>query len=629
MREDFNNHANALQRLIYITLIIGLYTFGQSQSTYHVRIDAAEEAGQIKPLWNDYWELNVQHGYGPHAGIFRDAPHTPFIEDPGFVETMELLKPRSIKVSTGSFVYLPHINYASEDTAVLKVLPTEFYRGPNTLEGADNPEFYHFDFLDKQLNALEDIGVTPFLNFDYMPFVLASNKIPKYHVGTLLSLWHFDNEIRTAPPADNRVFARVVKNVIRHVLGLFKGNKDYGIEYVEIWNEPDHQLLPLNFWSGDEYALYEMYEAISVEVEDDPEISTRIKLGCCSFAIQNESQETFVRNFLVEAKNNNTRLDFLSVHPYSSDPFRSLDPQKLSTAQNLIDMYIPGAELVNAEWGILSLTAGTFRNSLEHDLYNMLDVVTMLDMNVSFAHYVHLVDYEPNSANSGAVCTNNPILPRVTAIVRANMNKLLETPLRLKVESTDGGSAISGLDSSRSKIVISVPAIRPESDKSNTYNITVNNIPFEGNYKVTIFELTQSDYANGDYFKIKDQYLADKSDLTLQLIYQEDSGYGRLFTIVLEQQDTTSSISEISHPVNKLTWNPNPAQDVIEIAVRNEFSSSMKSVNIFDPIGRKVVEQDLGNAHKTTIDLRHLTPGLYVVVVALSSGDAVFRIIKD
>ena len=614
-----------MKEITTILFALFLSTSVFSQTTFDIRVNASEQMGKIAPLWNDYWELNVQHGYGLNPFWFPNSPHTPFIQDTGFLPSMAFLQPRSIKASVAAFIALPHLDYASSDTAVLKVLPTEFYRGGNSLAEADQPGNYYFGYLDSLLNALEAIGVEVFLNFDYMPFTLASNKIPHYYASPLInSAWQYDNEIRTVPPANNAVYARVVRNTVRHVRGLFKGNKNYGIRYIEIWNEPDHQtltnLLP-NFWGGDAHQLYEMYRAIVQEIENDAPLKDVIKIGCCSFAMANASEIQFADNFLLEISNNNTRLDFLSVHPYSADAFRSLDTSKLTLAQNRIDGYAPGAELVNAEWGILNANSLSFTETLEHDLINFKDVQLMLDRQVKFAHYVGLVEFGVSNAQPNlGVCRSNPIAPKITAVARANMNKLLETPNRLQAMSPNGGVAIAGINEEASKIVVAIPAVKPDSGQTNTVNLVVENIPWSTTYSATIFELSESDYDNSDYFKIINHSAGLQGDYAISLSYNRDQNSGRLYTLVLEKD-----ISAVSLPAGKaaqLQIYPNPAVERVVFDVEN-WPGGLLHFALMDAQGR-MVRQLNSTSLPLTLERGQLPAGVYFFRMADLSGDMVW-----
>lgn len=60
----------------------------------------------------------------------------------------------------------------------LRTCAREFYRGPNTIEDAQNPSNYHFDYLDSALTAVLAAGAVPYLDFDYMPFELARKQDP-------------------------------------------------------------------------------------------------------------------------------------------------------------------------------------------------------------------------------------------------------------------------------------------------------------------------------------------------------------------------------------------------------------------------------------------------------------------
>lgn len=615
---------SALVIFTFLTLI----TNAQDVNT---SVDCDINTGIIYPLWNDYWELNVQHGYGPNPCFFIDSLHTPFIEDPGFLDAMALLKPRSIRVSIGSFVYLPRLDYASEDTAILKHLPTEFYRGGNSLSEADDPENYYFEYLDSQLDALDSIDAEIFFNIDYMPFTLASNQIPHYYFSCLIPFLQLDNTIRTVPPDNNEVYARVVKNVIRHTKGLFKGNKDYGITYYEIWNEPDHphNIFFPTFWRGSEYELYDMYEAIINEIENDLALSNTIKIGCCSFAILDKAERTFTENFLIKVRNNNTRLDFLSVHPYASAPHSSLDTSKLSYAQQLIDDYAQGAELINAEWGILDNNALSFVNTLEHEISNLKDVSIMLDRNVTFAHYVNLVEYYTDGMPNLGVCFSDPIRPKVNAVARANINKLLEAPNRLKVEGDRKEYVIAGKSSDNKKVVVSIAAAKPANNQTNTLNIEIQNIPFSGNYSVRVFELSETDFDNEEYFKIKEEFIDSTENLTITMHYNEDQNSGRLYTIILEDI-TISPVSDIDLLKEKIRLYPNPSSNTLVVeSIQLDKKLSLAEISIFTPFGKQLYYYKAQAKEKVALDISNLLGGIYFVKVRTMENDYFLKLIKN
>ncbi len=619
---------NAIKYAILLIFILGIMP--AKGQVFNLEVKSDSIIGEISPLWNDYWEINIQHGYGPHTWFFPNIPHTPFIEDPGFVDAMDFLKPRSIKVSIGTFIYLPHVDYASQDTNILKTLPTEFYRGGNSLTEADNPDNYYFDYFDQQLDALDSVDVEPFLNIDYMPFTLASNQNPIYHSGSLIPFYQVDNEIRTVPPQSNEVYARVVRNVIRHTKGLFKGSKDYGITYYEIWNEPDH---PTNnfptFWRGTEYQLYDMYEAIVNEINNDNEISNEIKIGCCSFAILNADQVNFAETFLTEINNNNTRLDFLSIHPYSSDPFGSLDTSKLTLAQNGIDLYAPNAELINTEWGILNGSSLAFTNTLEHDLVNFKDISMMLDRDVKFAHYVNLVEYETSNGNpSLGVFTNNPIQEKVTAVARTNMNKLLETPNRLYIEGDFNEYVIAGKNDDESKITITIAALKPEANQTYIINLDVANIPFESDYQVTVYELSETNFDNGQYFKIINEFVDSLETISISLNYDEDQNSGRLFTIVLEDDNISSTRNFLLEKKNVKLY-PNPTTEQIILETTSSKKITFQEVVVINLIGEKIKHYQLDNLEKTAFDVSHLSNGLYFLKIKTSQGEVTLKFIKQ
>mgnify|MGYP000120423439 CR=1 FL=1 len=195
---------------ISLAFILNISLFGQIN--IDVTVDASQEIGEIEPLWGDHWEYHLLYGYGGNPSL--TGPHIQYITDPNFSFEMDRLKPRTIRHSIGAFTNPSTEDYYSTDIEILKNLPPEFYRGPNTLAGADDLNNYHFEYLDSLITVFETIGAEPFLVLDYMPFTLSSDQTAEYN--PLGHLFSWDNSIRNSPPSDYAVFGRVMYQTIKY-----------------------------------------------------------------------------------------------------------------------------------------------------------------------------------------------------------------------------------------------------------------------------------------------------------------------------------------------------------------------------------------------------------------------------
>ena len=108
----------------------------------------------------------------------------------------------------------------------------------------NDPENYDFTFTDKLLELLVKNGIKPF-----------------YRIGETIENDFFIKRYRTHPPKDFVKWAKICEHIIRHYNYGWANGYEYGIEYWEIWNEPDNASVPdkNQMWSGTPEQFYEMY----------------------------------------------------------------------------------------------------------------------------------------------------------------------------------------------------------------------------------------------------------------------------------------------------------------------------------------------------------------------------------
>ncbi|MHC4160844.1 MAG: hypothetical protein ACYSUM_01765 [Planctomycetota bacterium] len=435
-----------------------------------IAVDGSAVTGTLHRLWRDHYDLSYVHAS--------------YAAEPGLVPLVQSLQPRSWRCSVGRWEvgYPPPPGGDSLDPAVLRTVEREFYVGANTLAAADDPANYDFAYLDAQLTALVGLGVEPFLCFDYMPFTLSSEQDPQngnnYNVtqpGVPFASFSFSNGIRTAPPEDPAVYARVVRNTIRHVRGLFAGATDYGIRFVEIGNEPDLAGNPF-FWTGTRAQFIAMYNAIATDVAGDAQIGALVRLGAASFAFpRGEPAPTFLQDFLADVAANGTRLEFLSFHTYADDP--ALHFERFAAVEGIAAALGLAPELINAEWGRALDGVDPVYDRIEHGLLRAKVMILMQLFGITHAHEAIIRDPGPGQDLLGLLRTGPPAHKPVSYCYQA-LGMLDATPDALQLSTPAGSLAIAGRNPAGTKVVVIVVGDEPGSGTETRFEVTLTNLPW-------------------------------------------------------------------------------------------------------------------------------------------------------
>jgi len=456
--------------------------------------DAGNVVGTLAPLWGDHYDLSFQH--------------FDYAAEPGFVALVQTLAPRSWRCSIGRWEigFPPPAGGDSLVPSELQACEREFYRGANDLVSADDPANYDFTYLDAQLAGIETTGAQPYLCFDYMPFTLSSEQDPlnNYNfnisqAGIPYSQYSFSNGIRTAPPADEAVYARVVRNSIRHVRGLFAGTTDFGVQYFEIGNEPDivNGLgSPAGyFWTGDRAPWLAMYEAIASEVAADGALAN-IKLGGGSFAfLPGQPSPTFLEDVLSDVAYTGSRLDFLSYHSYSDDPIYHLDDAAI--VRILVTNSGLAPEIIDAEWGRDLNGLDPVYDTIEHGLFRTKVLLGLEVLGIGHAHEALLRNPGTQAGELGLVRTGPPAPKPVSDCYRA---------LALCTNATEAleGSALNGLwatacrEPGLDRVLVVCAGDAPVSGHATRIELSIVNLPFGGaDFEVRRWEVSQATFEQG------------------------------------------------------------------------------------------------------------------------------------
>ena len=178
-----------------------------------------------------------------------------------------------------------------------------------------NPASYDFAFTDRMMEEMVKYGIQPF-----------------YRLGSTIENFHFLKAYHIYPPKDFHKWARICEGIIRHYNEGWADGYHFGIEYWEIWNEPENSpnVEENPMWKGTPEQFFEMYEIASKHLKT---CFPNIKVGgyghCGFYAIDENNFFkaalssprvdyfiTFMERFLEHCRKTQSPLDFFSWHSY-------------------------------------------------------------------------------------------------------------------------------------------------------------------------------------------------------------------------------------------------------------------------------------------------------------------------
>jgi len=276
----------------------------------------------------------------------------------------------------------------------------------------NDPKSYDFTFTDLLLKALVTNGIAPF-----------------FRLGETIENHAHLKRYRTFVPADKAKWARICEHVIRHYNEGWADGFRFGIEYWEIWNEPDFTTAAWNpMWTGTAEDFYDLYEVTATHLK---KCFPKLKIGgygsCGFWAItsdekakrdgkdertaerkaQEEYHVSFFRNFLKRVKAKKIPFDFFTFHSYSpvDDILRQIEwccdtmqAEGLGDVELNLDEWLPAPaheKLATAKQAaeIAAVLAGASRTRL--------DMAMLYDARCGVGNYSPLfnaLDYKPTYA---------------------------------------------------------------------------------------------------------------------------------------------------------------------------------------------------------------------------------------
>jgi hypothetical protein len=88
--------------------------------------------------------------------------------------------------------------------------------------------------------------------------------------------------------------------------------------------------------------------------------------------------------------------------------------------------------------------------------------------------------------------------------------------------------------------------------------------------------------------------------------------------------DSKSTLSVDDNSFEGFKFYPNPAQDVLNLSANN----TIESVSIFSLLGQKVIENSI-NQNDASVNVANLSPGIYIMKLAMNGQSATYKFIKQ
>ncbi|MBU9712968.1 GH39 family glycosyl hydrolase [Evansella tamaricis] len=174
------------------------------------------------------------------------------------------------------------------------------------LEDGSTEAFYNFTYIDRIFDMYLDMGIRPFIEFGFMPKLLASGDQTVF-------AWKGN----VTPPQDYDKWYDLIQAVVSHFI------ERYGLEEVlkwpfEVWNEPNLT----NFWKdADKEEYFKLYKVTSIAVKD---VHPDLQVG--GPAICGGADE-WITDFLNFCENESAPVDFVSRHAYTTAKPHKVTPE--------------------------------------------------------------------------------------------------------------------------------------------------------------------------------------------------------------------------------------------------------------------------------------------------------------
>ncbi len=216
---------------------------------------------------------------------------------------------------------------------------------PDFSKDVNDESSYNFAASDKVLAAIVDAGMEPFfrLGISYSDPILQHDYL--------------------VPPADYTKWAQICEHIILHYNEGWADGFEYGIEYWEIWNEPENSddINDNHFWIGTDEEFFRLYDVSAKYLKEKfPDLKIGGYGSCGFYALtktnalntgatsRNQYFVIYFENFLKYIKEHNSPMDFFSWHSYTTTERNSRYIEYVG--EKLEEAGYGDAEIICNEW---------------------------------------------------------------------------------------------------------------------------------------------------------------------------------------------------------------------------------------------------------------------------------------
>lgn len=209
----------------------------------------------------------------------------------------------------------------------------------------------------------EDEESYDFTLTDYYIKPLVENGIKvMYRLGVTIE--HEPKKHNIFAPTDPRKWASVCEHIVRHYNDGWADGFHFGIEYWEVWNEPDGlnpECEPYGCpnWIGTAEQYYELYACTAKKIKKlHPEVkvggySSCYILGKFENGHWEAGDASYFTSFLEYVKNENAPLDFFTYHGYLGKQYlEKIEIESRFVRENLDRYGFAETECIDAEWNV-------------------------------------------------------------------------------------------------------------------------------------------------------------------------------------------------------------------------------------------------------------------------------------
>ncbi len=158
-------------------------------------------------------------------------------------------------------------------------------------------------------------------------------------------------------PEDFEKFARICKNIVRHINDGWANGLHAGVKYFEIWNRADD----IKCWPcGDISEYYRLYEAVAREIKA---LHPRLKVGGPAAAFCG-GDNAFLKGFLSYVTENSVPCDFVTWNYFGEDAAEAARQAK-EVRRLVKESRLPSkTEIFNDEWNDIEFDENGFAHAV-------------------------------------------------------------------------------------------------------------------------------------------------------------------------------------------------------------------------------------------------------------------------